>query len=586
MSLLEKIDPPEGETQIEPGKRLIRVGDDRGVSLAERLSWRLHLLSWRTPFHAFRLRGRFPLKLLAVPKDPIAGDKAAGEAILAGKLVHRGREAEIASLDFNDPALESDFSDYLQSFEWLRDLAAAATRERGARVAETIVQKWLGAFAEQVGERGWRADLWGRRILFWSAYAPYILSSRDLVYRSAVLHSLARGARHLDKGAGKAPPGLARISAWCGVIAAALVVQGGAIRLGKGEAGLMRALAASLHDDGGLVSRAPAEQLALVETLSQLRAVYLAARRDMPEPLAASLEGAVAALLAVTLGDGALSSWQSGNMASKRRVEAAVEGSGARARALRQPRGWGYQRLEARSTIIVFDAAPPPPTRALRGGCASTLAFELSDGPGRIVVNCGGTAGLSSALPPQLVRALRTTAAHSTLTLGDRNSTAIHDDGSLGRGVSQVELARDETGGIVQAEASHDGYARRHGLLHQRELTLSADGRELRGQDVLLQHGRRRKPQPTPFAVRFHLAPGVEAATTADGQGALLRVRGATVWQFRCRGGALAIEDSLWLDGEARPHSGLQLVVTGESPPEGATIAWVFRRAADKRDGR
>jgi uncharacterized heparinase superfamily protein len=579
MSLLEKIEPLEGETQIEPGKRLIRIGDDRGVSLAERLSSRLHRLSWRTPFHSFRLRGRFPLKLLAVPKDPIAGDKAAGEAILAGRLVHGGEEAQIASLDFSDPAIGPSFSDYLQSFEWLRDLAAAATRERGAKVGETIVQKWLDAFADQVAERGWRADLWGRRILFWSAYAPYILSSRDLVYRSAVLHSLARGARHLDKGAGKAPPGLARITAWCGVIAAALVVQGGPARLSKGEGGLIRALAASLHDDGGLVSRSPTEQLALVELLSQLRAVYLAARQEMPEPLTASLEGAVAALLSVTLGDGALSSWQGGNMVSKRRVDAAVEGSGVRARALRQPRGWGYQRLEAKGTIIVFDAAPPPPSRALSGGCASTLAFELSDGACRLVVNCGGPGGAAAALPPELVRALRTTAAHSTLTLGDRNSTAIHEDGTLGRGVSQVELARDDTGGVVQAEASHDGYARRLGLLHQRQLTLSSDGKELRGQDVLLQHGRRRRSEPVPFAVRFHLAPAVEAATTADGQGALLRIRGAAVWQFRCRGGALSIEDSLWLDGDARPHASLQLVISGESPADGHTIAWIFRRA-------
>ena len=578
MSLLAKIDAPEGEPEIETGKRLIRVGDDRGVSLAERLSWRLHRLSWRTPFHSFRLRGRFPLKLLAVPKDPIAGDKGVGEAMLAGRIVHGGAVIPVAELNFADPALGPDFSDYLQSFEWLRDLSAAATRERGARLAETIVQKWLDAHAEQVSERAWRADLWGRRILFWSAYAPYILSSRDLVYRSLVLHSLARGARHLDRGAAKAPPGLARITAWSGLIAAALVVQGGSARLSRGEAGLVRALAVSLHDDGGLVSRAPAEQLALVETLSQLRAVYLAAQRDMPDPLAEALEGAVAALLAVTLGDGGLSSWQGGNMASRRRVEAAVEGSGVHARALRQPRGWGYQRLEAKGTIIVFDAAPPPPSRALSGGCASTLAFELSDGAGRLVVNCGGV-GAAGAMATELVRALRTTAAHSTLTLGDRNSTAIHDDGTLGKGVSQVELVRDETGGVGQVEASHDGYARRHGLIHQRQLTLSADGRELRGQDVLIQHGRRRRSEQAPFAVRFHLAPAVEAATTADGQGALLRMRGAAVWQFRCRGGALSIEDSLWLDGEGRPHAGVQLVIAGESPPDGASIAWILRRA-------
>lgn len=580
MSLLEKIDPLEGEKEIEPGKRLIRVGDDRGVSLAERLSMRLHRLSWRTPFHSFRLRGRFPLRLLAVPKDPIAGEKEIGVRILAGRIVHGGAEVPIEKLDFADPSLAPELSEYLQSFEWLRDLAAAATRERGARVAETITKAWLDAFAEQVSERAWRADLWGRRILFWTAYAPYILSSRDLVYRSLVLNSLARGARHLEKSAGKAPPGLARITAWSGVIAAALVVQGGAARLSKGETGLARALAASLHDDGGLVSRSPAEQLALVELLAQLRAVYVSATREMPETLAVALEGAVAALLSVVLGDGGLSSWQGGNMGSPRRVDAAIEACGLRVRPLRQARGWGYQRLESKNTILVFDAAPPPPSRALSGGCASTLAFEMSDGAARIVVNCGGPGASPGTMPPELAAALRTTAAFSTLNLGDRNSTAIHDDGTLGRGVSQVELARDETAGIVQVEASHDGYGRRLGLIHQRQLTLSADGRELRGQDVLIPDGRKRRTEAEAYNVRFHLAPAVEAATTADGQGALLRIRGATVWQFRCRGGRLAIEDSLWVDGEGRHRGSLQLVVSGESPPDGVSIAWLFRRAS------
>jgi uncharacterized heparinase superfamily protein len=96
---------------------------------------------------------------------------------------------------------------------------------------------------------------------------------------------------------------------------------------------------------------------------------------------------------------------------------------------------------------------------------------------------------------------------------------------------------------------------------------------------VLAGEGRRKKAEPVPFTVRFHLAPAVEAATTADGQGALLRVRGATVWQFRCRGGRLAIEESLWIDGDGAPQATSQLVVTGETPPDGATIGWVFRRA-------
>ena len=579
MSLLEKVESDTGGSEIEPGKRLIRVGDDRGLSLFERLNYRLHRFAWRTPLHKLRLRGRMPLKLIAVPKDPIAGDKAAGEALLAGLLRHGGTEVPVEGLDFGTIGLPADFGAWLQSFAWLRDLSAAATRERGAKRAEGIMRKWLAAHAEQVSEPAWRADLWGRRILFWTAYAPYILSSADLVYRSSVLYALARGARHLERSADKALPGLPRITAWSGVIAAALVVQGGPARLKSGEAGLARAIGLSMHDDGGLVSRSPTEQLSLVETLAQLRAVYSAARRDVPEWLGEALASSVGALLAVTLGDDALSSWQGGHMASRRRVVAAAEGAGLEARALRQARGWGYQRLQAKTSVLVFDAAPPPPPRALHGACASTLAFELSDGPNRLVVNCGGAGEAKGALPAGLVHGLRTTAAHSTLALGDRNSTAIHDDGSLGKGVAEVELVRDDTAGIGRVEASHDGYARRFGLIHERRLNLSADGRQLGGEDRLISTGRRRRAEPVPFAVRFHLGPAVEVTSTADGQGALLRLKGA-VWQFRYRGGRLSVEDSLWIDGEARPHASLQLVVEGESPPEGMTISWELKRAS------
>jgi uncharacterized heparinase superfamily protein len=177
---------------------------------------------------------------------------------------------------------------------------------------------------------------------------------------------------------------------------------------------------------------------------------------------------------------------------------------------------------------------------------------------------------------------LRTTAAHSTLTLGDRNSTAIHRDGSLGKGVVEVETSRDDTAGICRAEASHDGYGRRFGLIHERRLTLSPDGRQLAGEERLYPGvgRRRRRSEPIPFAVRFHLGPALQATTTADGQGALLRMRGGPVWQFRCRGGRLAIEDSLWVDGTARPHATLQLVIGGETPSDGMTVSWEMKRAS------
>jgi uncharacterized heparinase superfamily protein len=579
MSRMDPVEVEEGETEIAPGRRLIRA-DDAGHGWFGRLGYKLQRFMWRTPIHQVRLRGKMPLRLVAVPKDPVAGDKARGEALLAGALLWRDGERRLDELDFADAALPADLVEHLQYFAWLRDLAAATTREHGMKTAEAVMRRWLAAHGEQVSEPAWRADLAGRRTLFWLAYAPYILSARDPVYRSAVLRALARGARHLERTADRAPLGVGRIAAWAGVIASALVLQGGPARLASGEAGLARALRLSLHDDGGLVSRSPIQQVDLVELLAQLRAVYFAARREVPASLGEALGGGAAALLAATLGDEALSSWQGGNMADRRRVAGALDAAGGEIRPLRRARGWGYQRLQARTTVLVFDAAPPPPGRALAGGAASTLAFELSDGPYRLIVNCGGEGGAHGALPADLAFALRTTAACSTLTLGDRNSTAILADGTLGKGVVEVEASRDDTGGAPRAEASHDGYARRFGLIHERRLALSADGRLLSGEDRLYPAAkRRRKVVVIPVAVRFHLHPEVEAVTTADGQGALLRLRSGGVWQFRCRGGRLELEDSLWVDGEARPRPTLMLAIAGESPADGMTLSWELSRA-------
>ena len=524
-------------------------------------------------------RSKQPLKLAAVPRDHVAGDRQRGEALLAGSFAVGTAALPLADLDFAKIGAEGALAEQLQGFSWLRDLAAAAAREKGAKLAEAVVGRWLLAHGARV-DVAWAPDLWGERILFWTAYAPYILSSADSGYRSALLNTLARGARHLDGSADKAPPGLRRVTAWCGVVAAGLLVQGGVPRVARGEAGLARALASAQFDDGGLISRSPYEQMLLVDRFGLLRACYEAARQTIPNGIEAAAQASLAALHGIAMGDGALSSWQGCGPDEASRLAALIEGCGLRARPLRQARGWGYQRLSALGTVLVIDAAPPPLQKTGAQGSASTLAFELSDGAQRLVVNCGGPGPLPTDLPPELVEGLRTTAAHSTLVLADTNSTNINADGSLGKGVEDVTIERSEDNDASRLEASHDGYVRGFGLVHKRSLMLGNDGKELRGADQLQPKGRRKVRESAPYAVRFHLAPGVEATVTADGMGAILRARGAPPWNFRCRGGNLTLEESLWIDGHGRPQRTIQLAIVGEVSALGGEIGWQFRRTS------
>lgn len=570
-------DGPGFDDGVEPGRRVIRVEHDRSHSLAERLSGRMHALAWRSPVHNFRLRGRYPLKLLDVPADPIEGLVRLGGAMLDGEIVWQGESVAIESFNFRPRAISAAFSDHLQSFAWLRDLSAAGPRLRVAPIAELLTKRWLENCGQQVHEAAWRPDLWGRRILFWGCHAPLILSSDAL--RSPVLNTLNRGAKHLDRSAEKAAPGLPRVAAWAGVVAAGLLIPGGELRQLHGEQGLERTLAEVLNGDGGIVSRSPIEQMDLIGLLAMLRKYYEMRGQRPPPALSEAIARAVPPLLGLTMGDGGLSSWQGAAPIDGGRIDAVVAASGVRTRPQRQSREWGYQRLSMSHTRIIVDAAPPPVSRFASHACASTMAMEMSDGPWRLIVNCGGGRGANNALHPELAYALRSTAAHSTLVLADSNSTAIHPDGTLGKGVTEVEVERQEDMRGSSIDMRHDGYVRRFGFSHRRSIEIGAGGREVRGEDTLTPAGRRPRGEDVDYAIRFHLAPGVDVSATADGTGALLRIAEGALWRFRVTGGELAIEDSLWIDPRGRPQPIRQLVIAGTVPGEGLLVGWTLTRS-------
>ena len=171
-----------------------------------------------------------------------------------------------------------------------------------------------------------------------------------------------------------------------------------------------------------------------------------------------------------------------------------------------------------------------------------------------------------------------TTAGREPGTSCAPHTTALLPDGTLGKGVTEVELNRQEMDNGSRLELSHDGYVRRMGYVHRRLLMMSGDGKEVRGEDMLTPATRGKKPIKRPVQLRFHLAPGVEPTLTADSQGALLRIELGALWQFRTGAGVLSVEDSLWVDGDGRPHPTRQLVVTSEALPGGSSIGWLFKR--------
>lgn len=564
----------EGDSDTRQAALIVRP-KGAGQNLLERLSLQFYKLTWRTPLHSGRLKGKVPLRLLAVPTDPLKGSVARGQALRMGKFHFQGFEQAYEALDYQKLNLPPALTDYIHRFDWLRDLATATNRGEGAPVAAKIADDWLVANGMKTREPAWRVDNCAWRLLNMAAGSPFLLTSTDPVYRSRVINHFARVARHLDQSAPRAQSHFAKSVGWAGVVAASLLLPEGKARRAVGESGLADALRATIFPDGGVVSRSPVQLMELVGLLSLLKKCYDARDEIAPAFLTDALGRAVPALLGLTHSDGGLGAWQGSAHIGAERIEALVAASEVRARPHRQALDWGYQRVSAGKSVLLLDAGPPPLARQSASGCASTLAFELSHGGQRIIVNCGGAALVGASIPAALARGLRTTAAHSTLCINDTNSTAILPGGQLGKGVVEVGLERRDVDQATRIESNHDGYVRGFGYNHSRLLILRSDGMELRGEDTLVPQG---KPKDgTPVHVRFHLGPDIEITPTDNQQTALLRMVDGSNWAFAAAGGALSIDDSLWVDEEGRPHPTRQLVIAADTGKGGLTIGWQLR---------
>ncbi len=574
----EEAEKPEADTEVElPSRSLMVRQDGARQSLSQRVSLAFYKLTWRTPLHNSRLTGKLPLRLLATPDDALPADPACGKALLMGRFHFQGMDVQIDDINYDNPRLPPAMENYIHRFNWLRDLAAVAHHGEAARIAAAAAESWLDGNTKKIREPAWSVENSAWRFLNLAAFAPYILSSSDPVYRSAIINHIARTARHLDRSAPRGGSRFQRLCGWAGVVAASLLLPEGKARRVVGEAGLADALAEAIFDDGGVISRSPQQLIDAIGILSLLRRSYDAVNEVPPEMLVDALARAVPALLGLTHSDGGLGAWQGSAHIPVETIQAILEASNVRARPHRQALDWGYQRVAAGKSVLLLDAGPPPLAKQFSAGCASTLAFELSHQDQRIVINCGGSGLVGASIPATLARGLRTTAAHSTLCIDDTNSTAILPGGQLGKGVTEVELERRDIEKATRIECSHDGYKRNFGFLHSRVLIMRSDGLELRGEDILLPAGKAKPKEGVPCHLRFHIGPDIELAAGENSRAIILRLANGTSWLFAAGSGNCQVDDSLWVDGQGTPHPGQQIIVAADTDKGGLSVGWQFR---------
>jgi uncharacterized heparinase superfamily protein len=535
-----------------------------------------------------RLKGRHPLKLLSSPDSPFVGSDSRGQLILEGKFFRAGQEIEAGPSEIWQIAERAtpDFFSWLHGFSWLEDLAALKDEAAARAAAEDLVRSWADTY-HPYHRDAWRPDLAGTRVVNWTVYAPFILSSADLVYRSLVLNSLAQQGRHLAITWMKAPVGPRRAQALLGLAASGALLPNGETRLAKALGAFERLARDFILADGGPKSRSIVDVAEFAYCLVLLRTILEDRQGEVPGWLQLTLDKIMPFLKSMTHGN--QSAARFGDYLAARPYSAKQLQKHTRTRGgpISNATLTGYLRLQQSKFLLLMDVGPPAEGRASLSAAAGTLSIELSEASECLVVNGVCPPEFDDQTSDAARPCLQRTAAHSTLVLGNRDSTAVQHSGRLGPGVSETRFERNENEEGIWVEAVHDGYRRKFGYKHQRRLFLSAAGTDLRGEDRLepAPVGWRSifgRPKPAAVAVYFQLHPDVTASLTQEGTVAILRLASNKGWMFKVRGGEMGIEEGVFFDGPGFGVRTSRIVVRTQSGSDGLIINWSFKRIGSR----
>ena len=505
----------------------------------------------------------------ATPPDTWPGDASSGQALSERRFTFQGRMLADPRPLWRALGAEEAWLAELNSFEWLRDLKALGG-DQARRVARELVADWIAQ------ESSWSPLVWhpvvlSRRLIAWLGHFEFFAATAEPELQQQIIVQLRRQARHL---AGLLPAGLMGYDLLVAAKALILVGAGlseGAAWLKQGLALLSQELPLQILPDGGHAERCPLRQLELLCDLVELRGALYSAGQEPPSQLSDALQQMGPMLRLWQAGDGGLALFNGSLPGGQALVELALQRAGNGPRPLTSAPYSGFQRLQAGRTLVLVDAGRPPAPGYDERAHAGTLAFELSSGPERVIVNCGAAPGQASW--QDLVR---TTAAHSTLTLADHNSSELRAGGGFGKRRASASCRRQEAEGDLWLDMAHDGYQAPFGVTHQRRLFLERSGEDFRGEDSLSGKAG------LAFAIRFHLHPEVQASLAQGGGAALLRTPRGEGWRLRCKGAEVALEPSVYLaEGDARRSA--QVVLTGVTGGKETQVLWGLQRETKGR---
>ena len=234
----------------------------------------------------------------------------------------------------------------------------------------------------------------------------------------------------------------------------------------------------------------------------------------------------------------------------------------------------GYALLKSKDVSIIMDVGNPPEKKFSQNYQSGALSFEISYLGKKVICN----SGYFQNTKHQLNDISRSTATHSTLIL-DNTSICRFKKNKKGNSIIEKNFRILNKKIIFEKDfwslqGSHDGYRKKYGIIHDREIQFYPEANKIIGKDKIINDKKFKKCN---FEVRFHLLPETKITKTQDGKAILIELENSG-WRFSCNNYLIDVETGLYFGRKNSYTENQNILISGTVQNEGQDITWEIKK--------
>ena len=228
----------------------------------------------------------------------------------------------------------------------------------------------------------------------------------------------------------------------------------------------------------------------------------------------------------------------------------------------------GYAILKNKKISLVVDIGSSPDKKFSYDYQAGSLSFEVISRGKKLICNSGYFQDFNH----QLNKISKSSATHSTLILDDRSSCKF-TKGPKSRILEGIKII---TKNVVfeknywKINATHDGYLKQYGVIHNREIEFYPEQMKFIGHDKIIS---KNDIKHLKFEIRFHLDPSVKVMKTLDNKTILIDLDGEG-WKFNSNHNTINIDSGLYFGKKNSFIDSQNIFISGMTNSKNQTIKW------------